>query len=88
VREQRAIQLYGLLRTNPLINPIKLTQYLLHQLHGTQFDDMMQNPMAGPGMSPQNPLQLGQYVQLLPQLLQMAQGMGGGGPPQKKLPNK
>ena len=41
LRENRAIQLYQFLSTNPLIDPIKLTQYLLHEMRGPQFDDMM-----------------------------------------------
>ena len=41
LREAKAVQLYSLLKTNPLIDPVQLTQYLLHELHGVQFDDMM-----------------------------------------------
>lgn len=41
LREQRALLLFQQLKTNPLIDPIKLTQYLLHELQGPQFDDMM-----------------------------------------------
>jgi hypothetical protein len=40
-REQRALLLFRELKANPLIDPIKLTQYLLHELQGPQFDDMM-----------------------------------------------
>lgn len=41
LREQRAKEMYTILKENPLIDPMKLTQYLLHEVHGTAFDDMM-----------------------------------------------
>lgn len=40
-RQARAMAFYERLKTNPLIDPIKLTQYLLTELPGVQFDDMM-----------------------------------------------
>tara|TARA_Y100000310_G_scaffold318422_1_gene372456 strand:- start:519 stop:2246 length:1728 start_codon:yes stop_codon:yes gene_type:complete len=55
LREQKAVQLYGLLRTNPLIDPAKLTTYLLHELHGVQFDDMMR-VLPAPEQSPSGPI--------------------------------
>lgn len=78
VREARAERVYALLRTNPLIDPLKLTQYLLHQMHGTQFDDMMLSPLTGPGSSPLQPMDLSQYAQLLPQFQQIAGQLGTG----------
>ena len=41
LREAKAVQLYNLLKTNPIIDPTQLTQFLLHELQGVQFDDMM-----------------------------------------------
>lgn len=41
IREQRAKEMYAILKDNPLIDPLKLTSYLLHEVHGTAFDDMM-----------------------------------------------
>lgn len=41
IREQRAKEMYAILKDNPLIDPMKLTSYLLHEVHGTAFDDMM-----------------------------------------------
>lgn len=61
LRTQRALITYERLKTNPLIDPELLTQYLLHELHGVQFDDMMRtlqrNAAAGvPGSSPEHPM--------------------------------
>ena len=65
LREQKAIQIYGLFRTNPLIDPIKLTQYLLHEVHGVQFDDMLRLPNFGDAAgTSENPLSLGQFGEL------------------------
>lgn len=52
LREQKAIQLYSILKTNPLIDPLLLTQYLLHELHGVQFDDMMRGMPMSQGLQP------------------------------------
>lgn len=94
-KEQKAVQVYGLLSKNPLIDPHRLTGYLLRALHGAEFDDMMLQPeqarqMAasaaakaggGPGMSPGSPMSAQQYQQMLPQL-RAIQG-GGGQVPQR-----
>ena len=51
-REQKALALYNILKTNPIIDPFKLTQYVLHELHGTAFDDMMRIlPQVGGGQT-------------------------------------
>lgn len=82
VREQRSLGLYNVLKTNPLIDPHKLTQYLLHELHGTQFDDMMrmlppvENAPAGPVGVPQFASMIQQSAQRTP--LQMIQGGQSG----------
>jgi hypothetical protein len=55
VRQAKALTAYGILKENPLIDPSKLTKYLLRELHGLAFDDMMV-PMMGPGMTPDNPV--------------------------------
>lgn len=77
VREQRAAGLYGLLKTNPLIDPMKLTQYLLHELHGVQFDDMIRALPAlpnGQGATPGQPIGLQQYGQMIQQAMMQPQG--------------
>lgn len=63
-RQSRALALYERLKTNPLLDPIQLTQFLLHELRGTQFDNMMRALPPGAG-SPQAPLQPEQFGQLL-----------------------
>ena len=77
------MEMYERLKTNPLINPMQLTNYLLHEVHGVQFDDMMQGIPMGAGLTPQQPLQVGQFSQLLqntaqnaPQLLEGDGGVG------------
>ena len=69
LREQRAVQAYQLLKTNPIVDPFKLTAYLLHELHGVQFDDMLRVMPPGVG-SQQNPMSVGQYGGLLQRVSQ------------------
>lgn len=64
IREQRAMGVYERFKMNPLIDPIKLTTYLLHEMHGVQFDDMLRGLPPGLG-SMNQPMELGQYGQLL-----------------------
>jgi len=45
MRESKAIQLFGMLRPNPLINPMELTRFLLNELYGVYADSLMLNPM-------------------------------------------
>jgi len=71
LREQKAIQMYQLLKENPLIDPIQLTQYLLHEIHGVQFDSMMRGIPQGAGTQ-QQPLDVGQYVNLMQNVGQQA----------------
>ena len=47
LRTERAKITYEILKSNPLINPQLLTRYLLHELHGVQFDDMLVEPNLG-----------------------------------------
>jgi hypothetical protein len=65
VRENKAVMLYGQLKMNPLIDPFKLTAYLLRELHGVQFDDMMRGFPEGMGMTPNQPMNVGQFQQVL-----------------------
>lgn len=68
MREQRALTLYERLKTNPIIDPMKLTAYLLHELHGTQFDDMMRMLPAVPGQQmPNGPIGMQQYSNMVQQ---------------------
>ena len=77
LREQKALVVYEQFKMNPLIDPQKLTEYLLHEMHGVHFDDMMRGIPQGGGMSPEQaitPEQLGQVTrnvgQKAPQLVQ------------------
>jgi hypothetical protein len=84
LRELKAMRLYELLKTNPLIDPFKLTQYLLHELHGVQFDDMMRM------LPPVGPEQAGGVIQ--PQqfggLIQQSLGQVANGNAQLTLPQQ
>ncbi len=82
VREQKAVEVYTLLKSNPLIDPVKLTSNLLHELYGVQFDDMMKGIPLGAGLSPQNPASVGQMTQVIqnaakanPELVQQGGGV-------------
>ena len=46
--------MYALLKDNPLVDSTKLTKYLLDNMIGVQFDDMLQ-PQEGVGTSQENP---------------------------------
>lgn len=73
LREAKAKEVYNFLKTNPLIDPVKLTQYLLHELHGTQFDDMMRMlPGMGNGPRPGQSMGMQDYSQMLSQSIQGA----------------
>lgn len=41
LRQQRAMQSYQFLAMNPFLDPVKVSQYLLSEMVGNQFDDMM-----------------------------------------------
>ncbi len=63
-REQRAIQLFTFLRDNPLLDPMKLTQYLMTELKGPAFDEMMQM-MPQPGIQPDRPIEIQDFAGLM-----------------------
>lgn len=70
IRMNKALVTYERLKTNPLIDPELLTKYLLHELHGVQFDNMLrtmqQNAAAGaPGATSDRPLQVPDYIRLV-----------------------
>lgn len=75
LREQRAVQLFQLLAANPLVDPVKLTQYLLHEMRGPQFDDMMKM-LPGAGVTPDRPIGLQDFAGLLTQSVAQAQQQG------------
>lgn len=73
VRKNQAVQVYTLLKDNPLIDPEGLTKYLLRELHGVQYDNMMKsmdqlqkNASSGqPGATPNQPIQMEDYIRRL-----------------------
>lgn len=75
VRMQKALVTYERLKTNPLIDPQLLTRYILHELHGVQFDNMIRSlgqiatpgmPGAGvPGATQQSPMNAQQFMQMM-----------------------
>jgi len=69
VRRQNALQAYTLLAQNPLMDPIKLTMYLVNELGMPQLDDLMPMfpPLAGSMANPMSPEQFGQFSQQLAQ---------------------
>lgn len=78
-REQKAMLLYERLKTNPIIDPMKLTSYLLHELHGVQFDDMMRMLPAVPGQQQGNgPVGMQQYGQMIQQSMGQIAGPKNG----------
>ena len=64
LREQRAIQLFTFLRENPFIDPMKLTQYLMTELKGPQFDEMMKM-LPQPGVQPDRPIEIQDFAGLM-----------------------
>lgn len=75
MREAKAIQMYQLFREDPMIDPIKLRRYLLHELHGTSFDDLLFIPQGMPG-SEESPMGVGQLQEMIRATANQAQGGG------------
>ena len=89
VRESKALQVYSVLKENPLIDPVKLTQYLLTEIEGVQLDALMAAipaPESGVGGAPGNALNVGEFASLLTNQVGAAQGgaapRGPGVPPE------
>lgn len=65
-RSQKAVQVYTMLKANPLIDPEKITKYILRELHGVEFDELMRGIGAmrqGAGGNPDQPMDMSQYIQ-------------------------
>ena len=70
MREAKAVNVYNLLKPNPLIDADMLTRYVLKELHGVQYDNMMkqvmQNAATGTsGSAPEMPMGAQDYMALL-----------------------
>lgn len=81
VREARAMAIYDKLQLNPLIDPTKLTQYLLTELEGVEMDELMRILPAPPGGGG-GVLGVGELAGQLQGSLAQISGGGGGAPPQ------
>jgi hypothetical protein len=80
LKERKALLVYEQFKLNPLIDPVKLTAYLLHNMHGVAFDDMMRGLPNGAGLSQEQPLGIGQFGKLVQNVNQRApQLLNGGG---------
>ena len=75
VREARALKMYMVMKDNPMIDPQRLTEYLLHEVHGVQFDDMMRQ-LPRPENPPNGAISPEQFGQLTAQ--QAARGAQNG----------
>jgi len=79
MRESKAVNVYNLLKANPLIDPQMLTAYLLREMHGVSYDHLVkavqqmsngvqQAAAAGqPGATPGNPVNAGELMKMLAQ---------------------
>lgn len=65
MREQKALIMYERLKQNPLVDPYRLTQYLMHELHGVAFDDMIAGMPRGIGLTQDKPMSVGQFGQVV-----------------------
>lgn len=87
VRMNKAVQSYGLLKDNPLIDPQGLTAMLLRELHGVEYDNLMRGVamQAGgagaPGSTQGNPMSPDQLMQQI-----MSAAQRGGAPSTNKPP--
>jgi len=79
LKERKAMLVYEQFKTNPLVDPVKLTAYLLHNMHGVAFDDMMRGLPQGAGLSQEQPIGINDFQKVVqnvqqkaPQLLQQA----------------
>lgn len=79
LRLARGFKVYEILKMNPLIDPVKLTKYLLHELPGTAYDNLMRDSVlqggGAQGTNPQNPLTPQQYMDTMGKA---RQNTGGG----------
>jgi len=79
-REQKALSVYEVLKANPLIDPMKLTQYLLTELEGVEMDDLMQAMPPVSGVDPGQMMNPAQYSGLLKAGFQGLQASGPNPP--------
>lgn len=78
-RQNKATQLFALLNGDALIDQMKLRRYLLHEMHGTVFDDMLIFPGLG---TPTDPLSMTQAIAVFSQMQSGTKGPAGANAPQ------
>ncbi|KKK72190.1 hypothetical protein LCGC14_2906380, partial [marine sediment metagenome] len=72
LKERKAMDVYDRFKMNPLIDPVKLTAYLLHSMHGVAFDDMMRGLPQGAGLSQEQPIGINDFGKLVQNVQQKA----------------
>jgi len=75
VREQRAMQMYTIMKENPFIDPIQLTQYLIREMGGPAYESMIRLPQGQGNGTAAAPMSIDQYMQTAQR---MAALQGGG----------
>jgi hypothetical protein len=77
-REAKSVGLYKLLKENPFIDPMKLTQYLLNEMEGVELDDLMRALPPEEGGGAQGVMSMPQYAGKLQQGFQRMMRQGPG----------
>jgi len=83
-RQNKAAQIFGLFKGDPLIDQMKLRRYLLHEMHGTVFDDMLVFPGLG---TPTNPVDMAQAISIFSDMQAGVKPNAGGGGANAPQPN-
>jgi hypothetical protein len=65
MREAKAIEVYQIFKENPLVDPVELTRYLLREMHGVEYDNLMRGMPPRAGATQQRALNIGQYTNIL-----------------------
>jgi hypothetical protein len=66
IREQKAIQTYGLLRTNPFVAPFELTRMLVNEMNAGDKYALLMNPLMG--STEANPMTIEEAMQAVQQV--------------------
>jgi hypothetical protein len=75
-REAKAVAVYNILKTNPMIDPEVLTRYLLTEMGGVELDDLMRALPSAPGQQGGAPLNIGQFADQLRQSFTASRARG------------
>jgi len=83
-RQNKAAQVFGLLKGDPMVDQMRLRRYLLHEFHGTVFDDMLSFPSLG---TPTNPVDMAQAISIFSAMQAGVKPNAGGGGSNAPQPN-